>query len=449
MKKEFPFYGIFGILLLIVSEILLFQKVDPFSSWFYCFAWWSYILILDAVIYYLKANSLIINRTKEFFLLIPWSIFIWLIFEAANLSLENWYYIYLPHSMVERWLGYGVAYATVLPAIFETTELLETLRVFKNASTKRIIFSPTGLQILIAIGTFCLITSLVIPQYFFSLIWLGFTFLLEPFLYRFGGRSLLRDLEDGKPRKIYLLLIAGLVCGFLWEFWNYWARSKWIYTVPFFEELKGFEMPFLGFLGFPPFAVQAYVMYNFVSLFRYGRGWEEAHYRLHPQRRTTLVRKALTTLLIGSFCVLVFKSIDSKTVDSFYPRIKDAYWIEFKYRNELPKIGISSFEDLIQKTRGRREKEELALRLSIPKEKLISWIERAKLAELKGIGVENLRSLEAVGIHSILSLASENPDSLYIKMERILGPSTPKKAKLKIWIREARKKVCGDSKLKG
>jgi len=449
MKKEFPSYGIFGILLLIVSEILLFQKVDPFSSWFYCFAWWSYILILDAVIYYLKANSLIINRTKEFFLLIPWSIFIWLIFEAANLSLENWYYIYLPHSMVERWLGYGVAYATVLPAIFETTELLETLRVFKNASTKRIIFSPTGLQILIAIGTFCLITSLVIPQYFFSLIWLGFTFLLEPFLYRFGGRSLLRDLEDGKPRKIYLLLIAGLVCGFLWEFWNYWARSKWIYTVPFFEELKGFEMPFLGFLGFPPFAVQAYVMYNFVSLFRYGRGWEEAHYRLHPQRRTTLVRKALTTLLIGSFCVLVFKSIDSKTVDSFYPRIKDAYWIEFKYRNELPKIGVSSFEDLIQKTRGRREKEELALRLSIPKEKLISWIERAKLAELKGIGVENLRSLEAVGIHSILSLASENPDSLYIKMERILGPSTPKKAKLKIWIREARKKVCGDSKLKG
>jgi len=448
MKKEFPSYGIFGILLLIVSEILLFQKVDPFSSWFYCFAWWSYILILDAVIYYLKANSLIINRTKEFFLLIPWSIFIWLIFEAANLSLENWYYIYLPHSMVERWLGYGVAYATVLPAIFETTELLETLRVFKNASTKRIIFSPTGLQILIAIGTFCLITSLVIPQYFFSLIWLGFTFLLEPFLYRFGGRSLLRDLEDGKPRKIYLLLIAGLVCGFLWEFWNYWARSKWIYTVPFFEELKGFEMPFLGFLGFPPFAVQAYVMYNFVSLFRYGRGWEEAHYRLHPQRRTTLVRKALTTLLIGSFCVLVFKSIDSKTVDSFYPRIKDAYWIEFKYRNELPKIGISSFEDLIQKTRGRREKEELALRLSIPKEKLISWIERAKLAELKGIGVENLRSLEAVGIHSIISLASENPDSLYIKMERILGPSTPKKEKLKIWIREARRKVCGDSKFK-
>jgi len=449
MKKEFPFHGIFGILLLIVSEILLFQKVDPFYSWFYCFSWWSYILILDAVIYYLKANSLIINRTKEFFLLIPWSIFIWLIFEAANLSLENWYYINLPHSMVERWLGYGVAYATVLPAIFETTELLETLRVFKNASTKRIIFSPTGLQIFIAIGTFCLITSLVIPQYFFPLIWLGFTFLLEPFLYRFGGRSLLRDLEDGKPRKIYLLLIAGLGCGFLWEFWNYWARSKWIYTVPFFEELKGFEMPLLGFLGFPPFAVQAYVMYNFVSLFRYGRGWEEAHYRQHPQCRTPLVRKALTTLLIGSFCVLIFKSIDSKTVDSFYPRIKDAYWIEFKYRNELPKIGISSFEDLIQKTRGRREKEEVALRLSVPKEKLISWIEKAKLAELKGIGVENLRSLEAVGIHSILSLASENSDVLYIKMERILGPSTPKKAKLKIWIREARKKVCGDSKLKG
>src|SRR5574341_1214710 len=101
MKKTFPIHGIFFFFFLLLSEIFLFVKVDLFYCWFYFFAWWSYILVVDAVIYRLKRNSLILNRTKEFFMMIPWSIFIWLIFEAANLSLENWYYINLPHSAVE------------------------------------------------------------------------------------------------------------------------------------------------------------------------------------------------------------------------------------------------------------------------------------------------------------------------------------------------------------
>ncbi len=441
MKRTFPPHGVIGIFILILSEIFLFHKVDPFYSWFYCFAWWSYILILDALIYYSKGNSLIINRTKEFFLMIPWSVFIWLIFEVANLSLENWYYINLPHLTLERWLGYAVAYGTVLPGLFETTECLETFGLFKRVSIKRITLSLGGHLSLIALGLFCLILSIAFPRYFFALIWFGFTFFLEPLLYLYGGRSLLRDLKEGKPRKIYLLLLGGLICGLLWEFWNYWARSKWIYTVPFFEETKGFEMPLLGFLGFPPFAVQAYAMYNFISLFRSGRGWEESSYQLHPENRTRPLTMVLTAILIGIFCILVFKAIDSKTVDSFYTRLKDAYWIEPKYQVELSRVGISSLEDLIKKTGERKEREELALRLSISKEQLISWIEKAQLVQLKGLGVKNLRLLERVEIHSISALASENPENLYKKMEKAFGPLAPKKAKIRIWIREAKKKV--------
>jgi hypothetical protein len=206
MKKTFPFHGVFGIILLILSEILSLKKVDPFYSWFYCFAWWSYILTIDAIIHRLKGNSLIVNRTKEFFLMIPWSIFIWLIFEAANLSLENWYYIILPHSTVERWLGYAIAYGTVLPGLFETTELLESIGLFRKSLTKNILISRETHIVLILLGTICLVSSVLIPQYFFPLIWVGFIFLLEPFNYRFGGRSLLKDLEEGNPRRIYLLL---------------------------------------------------------------------------------------------------------------------------------------------------------------------------------------------------------------------------------------------------
>jgi hypothetical protein len=447
VKRTFPIHGIFGIILLLLSEIFLFKKVDPFYSWFYSFAWWSYILIIDAVIYRLKGSSLILNRTREFFVMIPWSIFIWLIFEAANLSLKNWYYINLPHSTVERWLGYAIAYGTVLPGLFETTELLESLGLFKKSKIKKTQISEGGHSVVVLLGAVCFVSSLLIPEYFFPLIWIGFTFLLEPFNYRFGGKSLLRDLEEGNPRKIYVLLVAGLICGFLWEFWNFWALSKWVYTVPFFDKGKGFEMPFLGFLGFPPFAVQAYVMYNFISLFRSGRRWEESTYRLNMEKKTRPLTMILTAILIGSFSVLMFRAIDSSTVDSYYPRLQDAYWIEPQYRRELPKVGITSLGDLLSKTREKDEKDELALRLLIPKELLIQWVDKALLARLKGLGVENLRLLESVGIDSIPALAKENPESLYDKLEQAPREKVlPRKAMIRIWVREAQKKVRGDDR---
>jgi hypothetical protein len=441
MKKTLPLHGILGILLLILSEIFLFKKVEPFYSWFYCFAWWPYILAVDGLIYRLKGNSLILNRTREFLLMIPLSILIWLIFETANLSLRNWYYINLPHSTIERWLGYAIAYGTVLPGIFETMELLETLGIFKGARGKNIVISRKCQWVLVSLGALCLLTSVLSPRYFFSLIWVGFAFLLEPFNYRFGSRSLLKDLEQGDPRKIYLLLVAGLICGLLWEFWNFWARSKWIYTVPFFEEMKGFEMPLFGFLGFPPFAVQVYVMYNFISLFRFNRGWEESSYRLRPEKRTRSLTSLLVAVLIISFSIPIFGAIDRYTVDSYKPRLKDAYWIDAKYRTELPRVGIANLGDLLSKTRDRTEREELALRLLVPKEEFLSWIAKAQLAETSGIGIENLRLLEGVGIDSVSALAMEDPARLYGKMERSYGEGfAPKKAKIRIWIKEAQKR---------
>jgi len=374
--------------------------------------------------------------------MIPWSIFLWLIFETANFSLENWYYINLPKSTVERWVGYAVAYGTVLPGMFETTEFLETTGLFKNLRIKKIMISYVGRLVLILLGTFCLVASILMPEYFFPLIWIGFIFLLEPFIYRFGGKSLLKDLEEGNLRKIFFLLLAGLICGILWEFWNFWALSKWVYTVPFFEEGKGFEMPVPGFLGFPPFAIEVYVMYNFVSLFRNGRGWEESTYGLYPGKKTRSFIFVLTVILIASFCILIFRAIDTKTVDSYFPRLQDAYWIELQHRMELPKVGVNTIEDLFLKTTEKKDKEDLALRLLIPKEILVQWVEKAQLVQLKGLGIKNLKLLERVGIHSISALATEDPEQLYIKIGQSAQEEIPpRKAKIRIWVKEALKQM--------
>ena len=88
--------------------------------------------------------------------------------------------------------------------------------------------------------------------------------MLDPINDRLGGGSILRDLRNGQYDRVINLLASGLLCGVLWEFWNYWSLAKWIYTVPILPNLKVFEMPLPGYLGFPAFALECFTMYVFV-----------------------------------------------------------------------------------------------------------------------------------------------------------------------------------------
>ena len=59
--------------------------------------------------------------------------------------------------------------------------------------------------------------------------------------------------------------MSGLVCGLLWEFWNYWASSKWLYIFEILPDWRIFEMPLIGFLGFPAFGLEIFAMYVFAT----------------------------------------------------------------------------------------------------------------------------------------------------------------------------------------
>jgi hypothetical protein len=263
----FPLHGWIGLTAGALVQAALILQLRPITTHFYSLIWWPYILTMDGLVYYRRGHSLIKDRPREFLLLIPWSVALWLTFEAFNLVLQNWYYIGVPREMAIRWPGYFIAYGTVLPAIFETRELLDALGAFKKNQVKAFYFSPRGHRNFILLGSAMLLLTLVRPAYAFPLVWLGFVFLLDPVNYRLGHPSLLKDLEQGSPTKFYQLLLAGLICGGLWEFWNFWASAKWIYTVPWVGEVKLFEMPVLGFFGFPPFAVECYVIAQSLGIY--------------------------------------------------------------------------------------------------------------------------------------------------------------------------------------
>jgi len=223
--------------------------------------------LLNALNFKLYGNSLIKNRRNEFILMLPWSVLCWLIFEAYNFHLKNWFYVGLPDSALARTFGYVWSFATIFPAILETNQLVNPL--FKNLNKKPSKTTDTKLTIYFIVGVLCLVIPLVLPSevasYLFALVWVGFAFLLEPISYKLGGESLFREFESGKMTTLLSLFLAGLICGILWEFWNYWAIGRWIYTVPIpFAGPKIFEMPLLGYLGFLAFAVEVYSMQNFL-----------------------------------------------------------------------------------------------------------------------------------------------------------------------------------------
>lgn len=270
-RTGLPKYGYLGIAIMLVGEILMFAQIEPAYTWFTAIQWTGYILLLDAILARRRGESFIFDRTREFLFLLLVSNICWFLFEAYNLHLRNWEYHDLPENFVLRLTGFFWAFATIFPGILMTSEVLDGLGFFKKST-----FSPVRVpkwvhQLLLVTGAlFCFVPVLVpaaIAKYLFVFVWVGYVFLLDPINYRLGMPSLLRELEKGSLQKFLSLFLAGLICGILWEFWNYWAKAKWVYTVPYLNRLKIFEMPLYGFLGFLPFAVECFVMWQLALYF--------------------------------------------------------------------------------------------------------------------------------------------------------------------------------------
>ena len=272
--RRLPAHSWLGLGVLIVSEGAMLAHVEPFWTWHTPFAWTGYILLLDGVVYKLRGSSWLTDNRREFIFLAIISIPLWVVFEGYNLLIDNWYYINLPENLVVRYFGYAWAFATISPGIFQTAELVAALRgstadARPPTADSRVPTADYRLTtadfVCIAVGAAMLAWPLVWPSpYLAAPVFLGFIFLLDPFNARAGDESLFRDLRAGQYGRLINLLVGGFICGGLWEFWNFWARAKWIYTVPIFGDIKIFEMPVLGYFGFPPFALECLTMYVFI-----------------------------------------------------------------------------------------------------------------------------------------------------------------------------------------
>ncbi len=312
--KALPLYARAALFFLIVAEFLLFSGVRIAGDFFYLLVWWPYIFFADGIVYARTGRSYIFSRTGAFPYMLPWSVTIWLIFEIFNFRLSNWHYINLVSNLPLRWAGYTLSFATVLPGLFITSALLGAYGVLERETSWRFNITPAMITLIQIAGGLMLTLPLLYPRYFFPFVWGGFVLLIDPVNMQLGAPSLLKELSQGRLTHILRLLAAGLICGILWEFWNFWATAKWIYTVPFVGDLKIFEMPLAGFLGFPPFALECFVIYAFITAI----GGAPA-IRLSEMDMNARASASLWTVMICNalFWLPVFYLMDRITVLSF------------------------------------------------------------------------------------------------------------------------------------
>lgn len=260
-----------GLLIVVVSQASTFAGIEPFASWNTPICWTGFILFADSIVYRVRGDSWLRSAPGEFVWLALVSIPLWLVFEFYNLFIENWYYTGLPPTFSLRMFGFAWSFATIWPAIFEGAELISMIRSRRSGESAppapRAVPAPPALGVIALGGVMLALPFLATPavaRYLAAPVWLGFILVLDPVNARLGAESLTGDLAAGRYHRLSNLAFSGFLCGILWEFWNYWSRAKWHYSVPIMEDLKIFEMPLPGYFGFPVFALECFTMYVFV-----------------------------------------------------------------------------------------------------------------------------------------------------------------------------------------
>lgn len=228
--------------------------------------WLGYILTIDALVQMRTGTSLWTRSRKNFVQLFLISAPVWWLFELINARTGNWEYVGRElFSTLQFNLFSTISFSTVIPAVFETAELMRSFTWMKwFASWPRIPGTRVAFIALFVVGLAMLAAMLIWPKIFYPFVWMSLVLIFEPINYWTGRPYFLKELRDGDWRTVISLSLGALVCGLFWEMWNYYSFPKWVYHVPVLGFWRVFEMPLLGYGGYVPFALELYALKNFL-----------------------------------------------------------------------------------------------------------------------------------------------------------------------------------------
>jgi hypothetical protein len=264
----FPWWGWAGVAFNAVAWVLAwsrfewFEALQPFT---FSPLWLGYIVVINALTYRRTGHCMMLDRPRYFLWLFPASAALWWFFEYLNRFVQNWYYVGITEFGPLEYVLYATPpFATVLPAVLGTKELLQTfpwldqaLQEWPSIRLRHPRIVGWGLLLLAGAG----LTGIGIwPDYLYPLLWVSPLLIITSLQIIMGEQTIFSPVARGDWRPIYCAALAALICGFFWEMWNFYSAAKWVYTVPYVYRYVIFEMPLLGFGGYLPFGLECAVI---------------------------------------------------------------------------------------------------------------------------------------------------------------------------------------------
>ena len=258
---------ILGMLLTGASWVIAWSPISLFSEYSFFPLWLGYILTVNGLSETLYSDSIMKRMRFNFPTLFAASIPFWWFFELINQIVQNWEYVF-PHPISEtRFIVQAsISFSTVLPAVLSTIFLVYRLlsRLDYPWRCRPIGGRQRWLALSVSSGVICLFLLGLVPKVTFALVWIAPILIMEPVVFALRCSSLLGKIKNGDWLLPVSVMTATVVCGFFWEMWNVHSSPKWIYTVPYVGFLKIFEMPLLGYFGYPFFGVVVYSYTTFI-----------------------------------------------------------------------------------------------------------------------------------------------------------------------------------------
>jgi hypothetical protein len=178
--------------------------------------WLGYVLLVDALVLRRRGTSILTRSPRDFALLFGCSVPVWWLFEAFNLRTQNWQYLGGERfGPLTYFVLTSLSFSTVMPAIFETAELVRSAGWMRRLSGgPRLGPSRPVLLAMLGLGFVMLALSVIRPEYFYPFLWGSVFFLVEPINAWRGRYSLLGYLRHGDWQPVAALALSALVCGF-------------------------------------------------------------------------------------------------------------------------------------------------------------------------------------------------------------------------------------------
>jgi hypothetical protein len=254
-----PRWGAFGFLLIACGWTFAWSEGLVPPEWrrhTFAVLWLGYILAMNGLVRRRTGKCLLTHHTRWFLLLFPLSAGFWWLFEHLNQFIDNWYYSGVHAS--RRWdyfLQATLPFATVLPAVASTWAWLGSYPHLEFARLPAVGGHPALTWLALVVGMLGLAGIGVWPETLYPGLWVAPLFIVCALQQLLVGETLLAPLRQGDWRPLVQPALAGLMCGVLWELWNYGSAAKWHYSIPYVQRFHLFEMPLLGYAGYLPFGV--------------------------------------------------------------------------------------------------------------------------------------------------------------------------------------------------